>query len=127
MDNDTNYYCLQGVAMGKLEDVIAKYQAENENLVLGIEPTLLAKVAKSLGPTIYNNDACRVSSSDAKEIETVKKNYLIGKLGLSETDDLDNAIRDVMTKLGSANKNKYRALVYAMLCEKFSKQDLYTA
>ncbi len=113
--------------MGRLEDIITKYQAENENLVLGIEPALLAKVAKSLGPTIYSDDACRVSSSDNNEIETVKKNYLIGKLGLSDSDDLDSAIRDVMSKLGSANKNKYRALVYAMLCEKFSKQDIYSA
>jgi len=111
--------------MGRLDDIIAKYQTENENLVLGIEPTLLAKITKSLGPSIYNEDACRVSSSDKTEIETVKKKYLVGKLGLSESADLDSAIQDVMTKLGSANKNKYRALVYALLCEKFSKQDIY--
>jgi hypothetical protein len=111
--------------MGKLDDIIAKYQAENDNLVLGIDPGLLAKVTKSLGPSIYNDDACRVSSSDKTELETVKKSYLLGKLGLAESEDLDGAIRDVMTKLGSANKNKYRALVYALLCEKFSKQSIY--
>ena len=55
----------------------------------------------------------------------MKQNYLVKKLGLEDTPKLDSAISEVIDKLGSSNKNKYRALVYAMLCEKFDKQKIY--
>lgn len=44
---------------------------------------LLRKVAKGLGPSIYNRDASTVSGSDAKELETVRKNFLVKKIRFS--------------------------------------------
>ena len=111
--------------MSKLEEKINLYKEENKKHGFGISDSLLEQVTRSLGPSIYNNDACRISGSDKTELETVKNNYLIKKLGLDDTPQLDTAITEVIGKFGSSNKNKYRALVYAMLCEKFNKQTIY--
>ena len=109
--------------MSKFQETFNVYKEENKKHNFGISETLLEKVTKGLGPSIYNNDACRVSGSDKTELATVKNNYLIKKLGLKDGPELDSAISEVIQKLGSSNKN--RALVYAMLCEKFGKQGFY--
>ncbi len=60
--------------MSKLQEKIVFYTEEAKRLELSINSDLLAKVTKGLGPSIYNDDAERVSGSDKKELETVKKN-----------------------------------------------------
>jgi len=111
--------------MSKLDDCMEKYLAENKKLKLKIDPVFLRAVAKSLGPSIYKADSAKVSSSDPKELATVKKNYLIKKLGLKDTPKLDEGIEAVMNKLGKSNRNKYRALVYALLATHFRKKAMY--
>ena len=66
---------------------------------LVIDHNLLAKVAKSLGPSIYNADSSTVSGSDKAELATVKNNFLIKKLGLPEGPELDKAITEVIEKM----------------------------
>lgn len=111
--------------MSKFDDLVEKYIADSKKLKLGLSEDLIRKVTKGLGPSIYNPDSSRVSGSDEKELETVKKNYLIKKLGLTDCAELDEAVKEAVTKLGSSNRNKYRALVYALLCKKFGKESVY--
>jgi hypothetical protein len=44
----------------------------------------------------YNADASTVSASDELELATVKNNFLIKKVGLKESPDLDKSIAKVM-------------------------------
>ena len=44
-------------------------------LKIKADESLLTKVAKGLGPAIYNADASKVSGSSKKELETVKKTF----------------------------------------------------
>ncbi|HUH51008.1 MAG TPA: DUF2853 family protein [Flavobacterium sp.] len=111
--------------MSKFDEAVEKYLAENKNLKLGISEDFLRKVAKGLGPSIYNKDAETIASSDSSELETVKKNFLIKKLGLNDSPELDKAIQEVVEKLGVSNRNKYRALFYALLAIKFKKESVY--
>jgi len=111
--------------MGARDDKIAKYIEENKKLGLGLSDDLITKVTKGLGPSIYKKDSETVSCSQASEMETVKKNYLIKKLGMDNSGALDAAIKDVCEKMGSANRNKYRALFYALLAQKFKKEGVY--
>lgn len=111
--------------MSKFDDCMEKYLAENKTRKLGIDPKFLRQVAKSLGPSIYRKDAEKVSSSDPKELATVRKNFLIKKLGLKDTPKLDEGIAEVMVKMGKGNRNKYRALVYALLAAKFRKKKIF--
>jgi hypothetical protein len=111
--------------MSKFNECVELYKSQNEALGLGLDEALLTGVAKGLGPSIYNVDSSKVSGSDKKEKETVKNNFLIKKLGLDDSPALDAAIEEVMEKLGSSNRNKYRAVVYALLAKKFDKESMF--
>lgn len=111
--------------MSKFDDNMELYKAQNKELGLGLSEDLIAKVAKGLGPSIYNADSSKVSGSDPEEVARVKNNFLIKKLGLSDGPQLDSAIAEVLEKLGSSNRNKYRANVYALLVKKFGKESVY--
>ena len=112
--------------MSKRDDLITKYAADMKDK-LGVSPDmdLLTKVVIGCGPSIYNADAETVSGSDKTEVERVKTSYLVKKLGLADGPALDAAIQDVLAKYGSSNRNKYRAVIYYMLCVHFGKQAAY--
>jgi hypothetical protein len=112
--------------MSKLDEKVALYTAANKELGLGLDDAFIAKVAGSLGPSIYNKDAETVSCSDDSELETVKKNFLSKKLGITDETLFDAAIKSVCEKMGTANRHKYRALFYALLAKEFGKENLYT-
>ena len=69
--------------MGKRDDLIAQY-ANDLKTKCGMTPDmdLLTKVTIGCGPAIYDADAATVAGTDAGELETVKNNFLIKKLGL---------------------------------------------
>ena len=112
--------------MSKRDDLIAKYADDLKNKC-GVTPDLdlLTKVTIGCGPTIYNADSSTVAASDESELETVKNNFLIKKLGLADGPALDEAIAKVLADYGSANRNKYRAVVYYMLTKHFGKEAIY--
>lgn len=112
--------------MSKRDDLIEKYAADiKDKFGESADMDLLTKVTIGLGPSIYNLDASKVSGGDEKELETVKNNYLIKKLGLSDSPELMDAVKSVLDKYGSSNKNKHRAVVYYMLCKHFNKASIY--
>ena len=65
------------------------------------------------------------TASDATELETVKKNFLIKKLGLADGPKLDEAINAVIDTYGRSERNKYRPVVYYMLVKHFGKEKVY--
>ena len=111
--------------MSKFQTEVEKYKKLMDKVGVKYTDALLEKVAKGCGPSIYNRDSSTVSFSDPKELDRVKKNYLIKKLGLKDSDKLDAAIQEVGTTIGSSNRNKYRAVVYYMLMKKFKKSGVY--
>ncbi|SEK55929.1 Protein of unknown function [Aquimarina amphilecti] len=112
--------------MSKRDELITKYAADIKDKI-GQTPDMdfLTKVTIGCGPSIYNKDAATVSGSDSSELETVKKNFLIKKLGLSDGPKLDEAIASVMDAYGKSNRNKYRAVVYYLLAKHFKKESVY--
>ncbi len=111
--------------MSKLQEKIDLYTAQVDKLGLKIDKELLANVTKGLGPSIYKVDSEKVSSSDPKELETIKKNYLIKKLGQEDSEKLDEAIAKAIETIGSSNRNKYRAIFYSLLVEELGLQSFY--
>jgi hypothetical protein len=112
--------------MGKRDEWIAKY-AEDLKGKCGMTPDmdLLTKVTIGCGPAIYNADAQTVAGSQASELETVKNNFLIKKLGLNDGPELMAAINKVIEIYGKSERNKYRAVVYYMLTKHFGKESVY--
>ncbi len=112
--------------MGKRDDLIAKY-ADDLKSKCGMTPDmdLLTKVTIGCGPAIYNADASTVAASQPAELETVKTNFLVKKLGLKDGPELDAAIKSVLETYGMSERNKYRAVIYYMLTKHFGKESVY--
>ncbi|HHC79091.1 MAG TPA: DUF2853 family protein [Flavobacteriia bacterium] len=112
--------------MSKRDELIALYASELKSKCgVNADMDLLTKVTIGCGPSIYNRDAASVSCTDESELATVKNNYLIKKLGLKDSPKLDEAIKKVCEKMGSSNRNKYRAMFYYLLCKEFGKESVY--
>ena len=112
--------------MSAREELIAKYATDLKEKC-GVTPDmdLLTKVTIGCGPSIYNADAATVAGSQQAELDTVKNNFLIKKLGLTDGADLDAGIDAVMEKYGRSNRNKYRAVIYYLLTVHFKKESVY--
>ena len=93
--------------MSKFDECMATQKAEFKKLNVSFNEELLTKVAKGCGPSIYNKDAATVATSDSLELETVKNNFLIKKLGMKDSAELVKGIEKVIGIFGSSNKNKY--------------------
>jgi len=112
--------------MSKLDEKIELYGQKIDAIESGADKTLLAKITKGLGPSIYNKDAETIACSSSDELATVRENFLKKKLGLTEDDAaLDTAIKAVCEKMGSSNRNKYRAIFYYFLVKAFGKESIY--
>ncbi len=111
--------------MSKFEAELEKYKSSLNDLGISYDAELLTKVTKGLGPSIYNNDSSKVSSSDSEELLRVKTNFLVKKLGLDDGPALDEAVKEACNTLGSSNPNKYRAIIYYLLVKKFNKEAIY--
>ncbi|QFT58295.1 hypothetical protein FIU94_05605 [Sulfitobacter sp. THAF37] len=112
--------------MGKRDEWIAKYADDLKNKC-GMTPDmdLLTKVTIGCGPSIYDADAQTVASSQESELELVKKNFLMKKLGLPDGPNLMEAIHSVVETYGKSERNKYRAVIYYMLTKHFGKEAVY--
>ncbi|WP_299936462.1 DUF2853 family protein [uncultured Pelagimonas sp.] len=112
--------------MGKRDELIAKYADDLKNKC-GMEPDmdLLTKVTIGCGPAIYNDDASTVAGSQESELETVKNNFLIKKLGLADGPELMDAIQQAIATYGKSERNKYRAVFYYLLVKQFGKESVY--
>jgi hypothetical protein len=112
--------------MSKRAELIAKY-ADDLKTKCGMTPDmdLLTKVTIGCGPAIYSADSAVVAASQPTELETVKNNFLIKKLGLKDGPELMDAINAVIDTYGRSERNKYRAVVYYMLTKHFRKEAVY--
>ena len=113
--------------VGKRDELIATYASDlTEKCGMTPDMDLLTKVTIGCGPSIYNADASTVAGSQRSELETVKKNFLMKKLGLADGPELMAAIDSVIETYGRSERNKYRAVVYYMLVKHFGKESVYS-
>ncbi len=112
--------------MSKRDELIAKYADDlKSKCKMTPDAALLSKVTIGCGPAIYNADSATVAGTSASELETVKNNFLIKKLGLKDGPSLMEAINAVIDTYGRSERNKYRAVIYYMLVKHFGKEAVY--
>lgn len=106
---------------------ITKYEQalRSKTQLTNINTDLLEAIAKSLGPSIYLKNASLVSSSNKNELETIKQNFLIQKLGLKDSPKLDEAIQNTINILGKSNNKKYRVIFYYVLLNLLDSTDIF--
>ena len=111
--------------MSKFDEKIIFYKKNMDSMGLSYEDELFNKVTKGLGPSIFKRDAASVSTSDPKELFTVKNNFLINKLSLQDGQYLDDAISKVSDMMGKANRVKYRAIFYYLLVKELAQESKF--
>lgn len=85
-----------------------------------VDAAAVAGMQKTYRLVLSRSDTALVAWSDPEELETVKRNFLVKKLGLTEADGLDAGIEAVGAKLKGVNR-KSRLTVYYLLAEHFGK------
>lgn len=113
--------------MSKLDEKVGKYLEDLKSKVGESNPDidLLRKIAESMGPSIYNADAETVSSTSEDELNTVKRNFIEKKLGITDEGKANEALNQVLEKYGKSNRNKYRVVVYYLLTKHFKKESVF--
>jgi len=107
--------------MSKKEAEIAKCHKAMDKLGVKYDAKAFANVFTACGPSVYRTDASKVSSSDEKELNTVKKGFIAKKLGITDEAKADKAIASVVETFGKSNKNKHRAIFYYLLAKELKK------
>ena len=112
--------------MGKRDELIAKYADDLKNKCkVTPDMDLLTKVTIGCGPSIYDNDAQTVAASDKEELERIKANFLMKKLGLPDGPALMAGIDAAVETYGKSERNKFRAVFYYLLVKHFGKEAAY--
>lgn len=113
--------------MGKLDELMVKMQTNmTEKLGMkSVDVKLLTAIGKSLGPSLYKADAAKVACSDPKELDRIKKNFCVKKLGVADTPKLEEKIKEVCSDMGAANRNKQRVIFYYLLVKKLKKSKVF--
>ena len=106
--------------MSRLDDLMEKYAADLTEIGVPVDRAFLFAVVKACGPAIYRKDGSFVATSDKVEMERLKQNFLIGKLGLKEGEKLDAGLAAVTKQY--TKKAKHRAVLYYLLARQFKKR-----
>ena len=108
--------------MSKFDESIASYKTFMvEKLAdTNVNESLLIQIAQELGTAIFDSDASIVACSDKGELGRIKQYFLLGRLGLTESPALDEAIKSVCKTMGTSNRKKYRVVFYYLLVKFFN-------
>ena len=111
--------------MTKFETAVDACKRQMKQQKIPCKEPLLTSIAKSLGPSLYNNDAKKVAASQKSELATIRKNFLIKKLKCKDGPELDKALDYAVKKIGPSNRNKLRPVFYYLLVTKLKKESKY--
>ena len=123
--NNATQHILDLIAKKSDSNIGFSLESTLNNLGLAYNETLFNAIKKYLGPSIYDKDASLVACSDPKELNWIKTNFLISKLGMKESPTLDNLIHEVCASLGKSNRHKNRIVFYYLLVVRLEKESVF--
>ncbi len=89
-----------------------------------VNEDLLKAIVKNYRLVLSKSDAKHVACGQPAELETVKKNFIIKKLGITDMAKADKAIAEVCEEMKS-DRLKSRATFYYLLTKKLNKVDIF--
>ena len=122
--NKTNFNLLKFIIMSDLAEKLAKLKETaagqlKECGVSNIDQELLETLVNRLRTMVDNKDAVLVSGKDASELETVRRNFVEKKLGITDRDKAMAAIHKVAEKM-SGIRMKSRPAFYYLVQQELS-------
>ena len=103
-------------------ELIDRYRKELSKLKVKVDDVLLKAVVKSLGPAVYREDASMLSAADAGELERVKQNFMVRRLGLNDSPKLETTLNKALDLMGRSRTNKHRAVLYYILTRETKRE-----
>jgi len=98
----------------KLAKLIEKAEAQIKEVGSEVDSTLVAEIAGRFKMMLDNKDAMLVSGTDPSELETVRKNFVEKRLGISDKDKGAALVSKVADKM-SGIKMKNRVAFYYLI------------
>ncbi|MCF6347737.1 MAG: DUF2853 family protein [Flavobacteriaceae bacterium] len=110
--------------MSELAEKLAKLKDQavsqlNDSGVSSIDHDLLDDLVGRMKLIVDNQDAVLVSGTDPSELDTVRANFVVKKLGIDDKDKAMAAINKVVGKM-SGIRMKNRAAFYYMVQKELS-------
>ena len=105
---------------------MADHEAAIKKYAPKADEAAVAGLLKTYALVLSQSDSATVALADKGERETVKKNFLGKKLGLTDDAAMEKALDEVAATMKGDN-HKSRAAVYYLLAEKFGKVDVFKA
>ena len=100
--------------MSKFDEVIESCKSQMASCGIDCDEALLTAIAKGLGPSIYDADGKLVAATDPNEIETIRSNFIAGKLGVTG-EAAEAAITYAIETIGASNRHKLRPVFYYLI------------
>lgn len=96
------------------------YAADIAKYTSNVDEAAVKALASRYRLVMSQPDSAVVAFTDPDELERVRENFLIKRLGLSADDDLEGGIAAVGEKMKGVSR-KSRLTVYYLLAEHFGK------
>ncbi len=96
------------------------YTADIAKYTSNVDEAAVKALASRYRLVMSQPDSAVVAFTDPDELERVRENFLIKRLGLSADDDLEGGIAAVGEKMKGVSR-KSRLTVYYLLAEHFGK------
>ena len=111
--------------MATYEEAYKTFTTEMNEIGMYHHEELYHAILKSLGSSINDKDANLVACSDKKELDEVRNDFLIGKLGMEDTPRLDEVLEEVCGAMGKSNRTKHRATFYYLCVAILKKENVF--
>jgi hypothetical protein len=103
---------------------LAKAIADVKKYDSGVDEKLVEAIFDGLKLVHENLDAMLVGCTDDSERTTVKTNFLVKKLGMDDSPELDSAVTEICEQM-KGDRQKQRVTFYYLLTKKFGKESAY--
>ncbi len=103
--------------MSELKEKLAKYKADALSQLekageTNVDDALISKLVDNMKLVIDNKDALSVAGSDPAELETVRKNFAVKKLGYEDKESATAAIKKVAEQMKDSRMKNRAAFYY---------------
>lgn len=105
------------------ELLVEKYISDLKEKVGETRPdlALLDACVKASGPSIYKSDSATVAASNKDEMERVRTSFIVKKLGVTDEDKGNAALKAAVEKYGRSVRAKHRPVVYYLVAKELKK------
>jgi Protein of unknown function (DUF2853) len=111
---------LSGDSCNRGKDQMTEYLADVQKYDTKASAETVNKIVKHLGIALRNKDSSLVAAADQKELDRVKNNWVIKKLGVTDEAKADAAIKKTAAAM-SADTSKSRVTFYYLVAKDLGK------